>query len=110
MSKNNEVETKKTSSKVRRAIISIVKVASSNMLTVVAGVFVGFIVPKILSVNDYGYYKLFSLYCTYIGLFSIGIVDGIVLKFGNYNLDMLDKQYVRSVFRCFLIYNYLSVY
>ena len=56
----------------------ILMVTISNFTTILAGVVTGFIIPKILNVEDYGLYKTFTLYSSYIGLLSLGIVYGIV--------------------------------
>lgn len=55
----------------------------------------GFLLPKIVGVTDYGYYKTFTLYATYIGLFHFGIADGILLKFGGYDYENLDRPNFR---------------
>lgn len=75
-----------------KTIRSIAKVAFSNMLTLLSGVFVGLILPKIIGVTDYGYYKTFSLYISYIGLFHFGIEDGIYLKYGGKDLSELEEN------------------
>ncbi len=79
-------------------IKNLFEVALSNLITLLAGVLVGFLLPKIISIDDYGYFKTFTLYCSYIGLFSIGIIDGIVLTYGGKNYDQLDKLIFRSYF------------
>lgn len=71
---------------------SILKVASSNLIYLLSSILVGFLLPKIIGVTNYGYYKTFTLYATYIGLFQIGIVDGIYLKYGGKTYDELDKS------------------
>ena len=80
-------------------IKSIIEVFISNIFTVIAGIVVGFIIPKVLSVDGYGYYKTFTLYITYVGFFSLGIIDGIVLEFGGHDYELYDKGFFRSVFR-----------
>ena len=65
-------------------IKNIIRVLLSNVATIISGIVIGFIIPKILSVRDYGMYKTFTLYMTYAGFFSLGIIDGIVLKFGAF--------------------------
>ncbi len=75
-----------------KTIWSIVKVTCSNMLTLLSGIFVGLILPKIIGVTDYGYYKTFSLYISYIGLFHFGIEDGIYLKYGGKDLSELEED------------------
>ena len=78
---------------------SITEVAASNISTLLAGVLVAFLLPKMISVDDYGHYKTFTLYCTYIGLFSLEIIDGIALKYGGYAYDSLDRKRFRSYFK-----------
>lgn len=77
---------------------SIMMVAFSNCTSILSGIFVGFFVPKMLSVTDYGMYKTFTLYMTYVGFFSLGIIDGIVLQYGGTDYVSLDRQKFRSYF------------
>jgi O-antigen/teichoic acid export membrane protein len=78
-------------------------VAFSNIIKLITSVLVGFVVPSILGLTNYGYYKIFGLYLTYIGLFHFGLIDGIYLKFGGVDYDKLDKQKFRAYFK-FLVY------
>lgn len=87
---------------------NIVAVAFSNCTNILAGIVVGFIIPKILSMDDYGFYKTFTLYTTYIGLFNLGLADGIVLKYGDKNYDQLNRERFRSFFQWFLIIHYIA--
>lgn len=80
------------SKKNNKTISSIVKVTLSNIIKLGAGILVGFLLPKIIGIDDYGYYKTFTLYATYVGLFQIGIEDGIYLKYGGKNYEDLDKN------------------
>lgn len=82
----------------RDKILNIIRIVMSNMTTIIAGIIVGFIIPKILSIEDFGYFKAFTLYATYIGFFSLGIIDGIVLKHGNENYEDINKLKFRSYF------------
>lgn len=84
-------------------IKNFILVFISNISTLVSGILVGFLLPIILPIEDYGYYKTFTLYVTYLGLFSLGIVDGIVLKYGGFDYEKLDKPLFRSYFKWYLI-------
>lgn len=86
-----------------KEIKSILGVAISNVSSIISGIFVGFVVPKILSVEGYGFYKTFTLYVAYLGLFSLGIVDGIYLKYGAKDYSELDKPLFRAFFKWFLL-------
>lgn len=79
----------------KKTIGSIIKVAGSNILSLLAGILVGFLLPKIIGVTDYGYYKTFTLYASYVGLLHFGFIDGIYLKYGGKNYDELNKQAFR---------------
>lgn len=78
-----------------KTIKSILKVAVSNIISLLSGVFVGFILPKIIGVTDYGYYKTFSLYISYVGMFHFGIEDGIYLLYGGKDFSELDEEKFR---------------
>lgn len=92
---------------VKKSFKDILMVTVSNFTTILAGVITGFIIPKILNIEDYGLYKTFTLYSSYIGLLSLGIVDGIVLKYGNKDLEELEVEKMRSIFIVYFIINLL---
>ncbi len=71
---------------------NIVVVIFSNILTLVSSILVGFIIPKIMGVTDYGYYKTFTLYTSYINLFHLGFADGIYLKYAGKKYEEIDKK------------------
>ena len=45
--------------KIKDTLKNILKVAFSNIFTVIAGVIVGFALPKMIGITNYGYYKTF---------------------------------------------------
>ena len=75
---------------------NILKVSTSNIIKLLSGVLVGFLLPKIIGITDYGYYKVFTLYGTYIGLFAFGITDGVHLKYGGVDYDAIDRYNFRA--------------
>lgn len=79
----------------RRVLYSIIIVMISNMLKLFSGIFVGFIIPKIMGGNNYGYYKTYTLYLNYIGIFNLGFIDGIYLIYAGKNYNELDKRSFR---------------
>lgn len=85
---------------------SIISVTFSNIVSIISGILVGFVIPKILSVEGYGYYKTFTLYTTYLSLCHLGIIDGIVLKHGGSDYEHLDRYHFRSVFKWYIIVNF----
>lgn len=87
----------------KKTIKNIVLVTISNIFNIIAGILVGFLVPKILDIQDYGFYKTFTLYVGYVGLASLGIIDGIVLKYGGTDYSLLNREKFRSYFIWYLI-------
>ena len=83
----------------RTVLSNIIKVAVSNIVIALAGVINGFLIPKAMSVTDYGYFKIFSLYATYITLLHIGFIDGILIIFGGKKYEELDKNSFRTYSR-----------
>lgn len=83
--------------RIKNILKRIFGVAISNCISLVSGVVIGFLVPKMLSIGDYGLYKTFTLYMAYVGFFSLGIIDGIVLDYGGKDLEEFDHP----LFRCY---------
>ena len=95
----------------KRVLKNIVMVAIGNMFTILAGVLVGFLIPKMM-VNgdtniDYGYYKIYTLYFGYIGLFHFGFCDGVLLLYAGKNFEDLDKERFRCFTKFFLVFQTL---
>ena len=57
---------------------------------------VSLLLPKILGVEEYGYWQLFILYASYVGLFHLGLNDGVYLIKGGQGRDVIDKLSVNS--------------
>ncbi len=52
---------------------------SGSLIALIAAVSVQFLIPKILSIEDYGLYKSFTLYLSYTSLLHFGLKDGIYI-------------------------------
>lgn len=96
MEATKEIQDKKIAS-------NVFMVAASNILTIAAGIVTGFLLPMLMGVEDYGYYKIFTLYISYVGLFHFGFIDGIYLFYAGKNYDNLDKDKFKS-FTKFLMF------
>lgn len=88
-----------------KTLKNIINVILSNITTIISGLVVSFLLPKIISMTDYGFYKIFSLYLNYIGVLSLGIIDGIVLKYGGKNLEEFEKEKFRSLYLLYILVN-----
>lgn len=65
-------------------------IATLGTGTLLAGVFnvaLVFVVPKLISVEDYGYWRMFGLYSGYVGFLHFGFADGALLRWAGRPLD-----------------------
>ena len=72
-------------------MVNILKSSFWNLfgtfIVIVSGAVLSLVAPKILSVEDFGLWRMFMLYSTYAGILHLGIADGFML-----NNVALDKQ------------------
>ncbi len=87
----------------RKTLKDIFRVVTSNIISLTSAILVGFILPKITTVTDFGYYKTFTLYVTYLGLLHFGFCDGIYLKYSGRDFTELNN----AKFRFFCSFFYL---
>lgn len=69
---------------------------SANFLNLLFSVVVSFVVPKLLGIEEYGYWQLYLFYVSYIGFFHFGLADGIYLRYGGKYYEELDKSLMHS--------------
>lgn len=60
------------------------------------------IIPKYLSTTDYGYWQLFLLCTTYIGILHFGFLDGILVRWAGKNLETFREE-VHTAFKFILL-------
>ncbi|OBZ09824.1 hypothetical protein A8L34_21375 [Bacillus sp. FJAT-27264] len=65
----------------------IIKVLNSNVLMLVSNIILNLLIPLTLSVPEYGYYRKYIMYITYIAVFNLGFIDGIYIKYGGESLN-----------------------
>lgn len=75
-----------------KTLSNIFLVLISNLIKLASGLLVGFIIPKIMGELNYGFYKTYLLYMSYIGLLHFGFPDGIYLIYAGKTYDEIDKN------------------
>ena len=68
------------------------------MISVVISALVTLVVPKLIGIEEYGYWQLYLFYSSYIGFLHFGWNDGIYLKYGGKEYNDLDKRLFFSQF------------
>lgn len=70
----------------------------SNLISLIISTLVVLIVPKLIGIEEYGYWQLYIFYTSYVGFLHFGWNDGIYLRFGGEEYKKLDKRLFYSQF------------
>lgn len=60
------------------------------------------IIPKYLSQEGYGYWQLFRLYASYVGILHLGFVDGILVRWAGKELAQVGSE-IKTALRFLLL-------
>lgn len=74
----------------------VIVVFLANIINMALGVITSFILPKYLSIESYGYYKVFTNIVSYLGVIHLGFIDGIYLKYGGWELSKVNLKELHS--------------
>lgn len=75
----------------------------SQLVALCASLIMALIVPKFLGVEEYGYWQLFLFYAGYVGLFALGVNDGLYLLNGGKHFEDLDVRGIKTQLALFLL-------
>ncbi len=71
---------------------------SANLVNLLSSIFLSLIIPKLLGVEQYGYWQLYIFYVGYVAFFHFGLSDGLYLRYGGKYYGELDKSLMHSQF------------
>ena len=74
---------------------NFLRVFSANMLILVSGLITGFVIPGILSVDQYSNLKTITFYASYITVLHFGFCDGIFLKYGRLDQEDINNEHLK---------------
>jgi O-antigen/teichoic acid export membrane protein len=80
---------------------------SSNLVSMIISTIVILVVPKLIGIEDYGYWQLYLFYSSYVGFLHFGWNDGIYLRYGGKEYKELDKDLFFSQFWMLFIFQVL---
>jgi O-antigen/teichoic acid export membrane protein len=66
-----------------RVVRDLGMMGSATFLAMLVGILQVFLIPRLVDVADYGYFRLFSLYVSYAGLLHLGFADGALLAWAG---------------------------
>ena len=67
------------------------------------------LLPRYLTMAEYGYWQLYFFYATYLGYLSFGLADGIFLRFSGARLEELPRRVIAGHFRALLVLTVLTL-
>ena len=82
----------------------LIQILIANSINLLLSIVSGFILPKYLSIPEYGVVKTFHLYITYVGFLHLGYIDGVYLLYGGKKYDSLNKEDYLSRLNAFKIF------
>lgn len=71
---------------------------TSNIIALIISSLVILIIPKLIGVEEYGYWQLYLFYISYVGFLHFGWNDGIYLRYGGERYRELDTRLFFSQF------------
>lgn len=81
----------------------------AQAVSLTAGLLMALLIPKVLGVEQYGYWQLFLLYASYVGLASLGIADGLYLRIGGRKYESLSFPDLHAQYRVFFTVQTLAL-
>lgn len=70
---------------------SVSYTALAAVVSALVSVFSVLLVPKVLSVAEYGYWSLFVFYASFVPLLQFGLSDGVYLRYGGVRYSAIDR-------------------
>lgn len=71
---------------------------TSNLTALLSSALVILVLPKLIGVEEYGFWQLYLFYSFYVGFIHLGWNDGIYLRYGGREYKDLDKHLFFSQF------------
>lgn len=84
--------------KVRQFIRNVGYAAGASLSRIITTFFLTLLLPKFLTVENYGYWQLYAFYNSYLGYLSLGRSEGMLLKYGGERYEDLDGRMFSSQF------------
>ena len=84
--------------KARSLIKNFTYTLTSNLISLIVSSLVVIVVPRLIGIEEYGYWQLYLFYSSYVGFLQFGWTDGIYLRYGGVKYGDLNKKLFFSQF------------
>lgn len=88
----------------KKFALNVVISVAVQIISLLVGFVLNFIVPKFIDEWQYGYWQTYVLYVGYVGVLHFGLLDGLMLRYSQYDYEELDKARLRSQFKLLLAF------
>lgn len=75
----------------------------AQLISLAVSFLLNLIVPKYITIDQYSSWQAFSLYISYVGILHFGLLDGLMLRYSQYDYDELDKSRLRTQFLSLIV-------
>lgn len=86
----------------RKFTENVILSIAAQLISMSVGIVLSLVVPKYVTELAYSNWQVYVLYSSYVGLLHFGLLDGIVLRYSQYDYDEIDKRVLRSQFKIML--------
>ncbi|TRX29448.1 oligosaccharide flippase family protein [Flavobacterium franklandianum] len=87
----------------KEAILNFSYVFISQGFSLILSISMSFIIPKILGIEEFGYWQFFLFLSSYVGFFHLGLLDGIYLRYGGKSFSEVDNTLLNSQFKILFV-------
>ncbi|MEK3864951.1 oligosaccharide flippase family protein [Paenibacillus sp. FSL H7-0716] len=95
---NKNVEVRALNTRAKSVMKNLSYTLTSNLVSLAISSLVVLVVPKLIGVEEYGYWQLYMFFTSYVGFLHFGWNDGIYLRYGGDDYRNLDKKLFFSQF------------
>jgi len=87
-----------------RRVKDLAYTLGANIISFMAGLLITFVIPKLISIEEFAYFRAFTLYLGYLGVFHFGFNDGVYVNYGKYDFENLPKEKFRTYFKFLFVF------
>ena len=70
----------------------------AQIIYIIVSIVTNLVLPKYIDELQFAYWQAYLLYVGYVGILHLGLLDGILLRYSQYDYDELNKKIIHSQF------------
>lgn len=93
----------------KTTILNLKAAFVSQLFSFLVSMIMSIVVPKVINIEQFSYWQLFLFYANYVGLFLLGLNDGIYLRIGGKKYSDIDKSLLGTQFKLSVLMQSLAM-